>query len=344
MFFTGKFILDLAQFVEGQGMDKSKIYNAAGFSEKKLMQQDFFVDYDCISEVFMTIKNEIGPPCFGLHMGEQINLMATRYVDRLMDSCSNVQEAFEHAIAYSKLISDSMKCTLEIFDNHFQVNFELNPNWAIRDDYAIIQNLDLALICAKNSLFRLTNREFYPSEVNLYYPKPKRLSEHYRLFNCHLRFNRPVSSIVFNRHILEKPILNNKQGLLEQLKEVANKVLASLPDESPLILNVKKSILKNITPTSFHMSHVAKDLNMTPRTLQRRLKAENTTFKQVQNQMRLVKKFMGQGFDSLDEIAYLVGYSESSALVRGFKSWTGQSPGKYLESMRIKKNKPGITQ
>ena len=111
-------------------------------------------------------------------------------------------------------------------------------------------------------------------------------------------------------------------------------------------MNVKKSILKNITPTSFNILHVAHDLNLTPRTLQRKLKAEHTTFKQVQNEMRLqlVKKFMGQGFDNLDEIAYLVGYSESSALIRGFKSWTGQSPGKYLRSMKAQRSGSTLTQ
>ena len=334
MFFNGAFVLDIANFANHQGLKRERLLHSAGFDEAQLKKEGFLVDYDCISRVFKTIQKEIDLPCFGLQMGEQINLIATKYVDQLMDHSSNVQEAFEAAIAFSKLISDSMECSLELSKDYFKVNFDLNPNWALQDDYAIIQNLDMALICAKNSLQRLTQHEYFPTEVNFSYPKPKKRSMHYRLFNCHLNFNVPVSSIVFNRHLLQQPTLGKQHGLLEQLKEQANQLLASFPNESPLVSQVKKSILKNIAPTSFHIVHVANDLQMTSRTLQRKLKAEGRTFKEIQSELRLrlVVKLMNNGFKHLDEIAYFVGYSESSALIRAFKAWTGQSPKKYIET------------
>ncbi len=341
MFFAGKFILDIAGFVESQGMSRLKIMEMAGFDEEILEKENVLVDYDCISGIFKLIKNELKDPRFGLHMGEQIMLSATSYIDQLMDSCSTVQEAFEHAITYSRLISDSMDCSLEMFDDNFRVNFELNPDWSLCDDYAIIQNLDLALICAKNSLYRLTSKEYFPVELNFFYPKPRKTAEHYRLFNTHLKFNTPVSSIVFNRHILHKSTVNHNHGLLEQLKDEANKILGSLPAENQLITRVKKSILKHITRGSSHISDVAGDLYMTTRMLQRRLKAEGLTFKQIQNDIRfqIVRKMKHHGDCNLDEIAYLIGYAESSSFARAFKSWTGSSPGKYFNTSTLQTGK-----
>lgn len=333
MFFTGKFVLDLAYFAQTINVDPNTIIQSSGFTKEELETQ--YVDYNSVSEVFKTIKKEINDPSFGLHIGEQITLQSTDYVNQLMDKCSTVKEAFEFAIAYSKLISDSMDCSLEMHDDHFKVNFELNPNWSLQDDYAIAQNLDLALLCAKNSLYRLTQKEYTPTEVNFFYPRPKKVNEHYRLLNTHLNFNQPISSIVFGKHILNQSTIESDQGLLSILKVGANQIIDILPSEEELIFNVKRSILKNLMKQLPDIELVAKDLGMSIRMLQRQLKAQGTYFKSMQNELRfqLVKKMYSNGLQNIDELAFLTGYSDSSALIRAFKKWTGKSPKSYFSEL-----------
>ncbi len=331
MFFAGKFVLDLAEFAESKGLSRRHVILTSGKSEEQLVKEGCLVDYDCIANVFTAIKKEGVVQDFGLLMGEQINLQATAYLDRLMESCSGVEEAFQYAVAYSKLISDAMDCSLEISEDNFRVNFELNPNWVLKDDYAIHQNLNLALICTKNSLFRLTQREYFPLEVHFYYPKPRKLLEYYRLFNCRLKFNAKVSTIVFHRHILGRPNQRADSDLREQLKEAADKVITSLPNENQLLSKVKKLILEAVSANLSPIDQVAEKLNMSPRTLQRKLKALNTSFRHIQNEVKLqlAQKLIRKGINNVDEIAYLTGYSESSALIRAFRVQTGITPRQY---------------
>ncbi len=338
MYFTGKFVLDIAEFARSRGVEPAEVIAATGCSVHDLSQHESLVDYEQITTVFRIIKTRLASTCFGLLMGEELDLRATRYIDELMQTCTDIKEAFNFAVAYSRLISDSMECTLEMERNTFRVNFALNPEWAVQDEYVIRQNLDMALICTKNALHKLTHREFFPMEVAFYYAKPKVLKEYYRLFNCRLRFNATISSITFHRPILnERTIGISAPGnLRNRLRVQADQLLRSLPQEDGLIYQVKKVIIRNTTPLPLTIASVASELKMTTRTLQRQLKARNTNFKQLHNKIRfqLTKKMLHQGHVNLDEMAYLLGYSESSALIRAFKSWAGQSPRQYSSVIR----------
>jgi AraC-like DNA-binding protein len=67
---------------------------------------------------------------------------------------------------------------------------------------------------------------------------------------------------------------------------------------------------------------------MSRQTLLRRLKAEGTTFEKVLDQLcrRMALGYLEGGEASIDEIAYLVGFSDPAAFSRAFKRWTGMSP------------------
>ena len=76
------------------------------------------------------------------------------------------------------------------------------------------------------------------------------------------------------------------------------------------------------------MNAIAAKMATSPRTLQRNLKAEGVTFEQVLDELRckLALTYLDGKKVSVNETAYLVGFSEPAAFSRAFKRWTGQSP------------------
>jgi AraC-like DNA-binding protein len=76
-----------------------------------------------------------------------------------------------------------------------------------------------------------------------------------------------------------------------------------------------------------HVEVVAKRLGLTARSLQRRLKDENTSFNAVREDVRqqLSRRYLEEGL-SIAEISFLLGFSEPSAFFRAFKRWTGLTP------------------
>lgn len=76
------------------------------------------------------------------------------------------------------------------------------------------------------------------------------------------------------------------------------------------------------------MSTVAEVLNLSTRTLVRRLRAEGTSFHQVKDQVRqeIAQRLLREGQQPVEDIAALIGFESLTAFHRAFKAWTGSTP------------------
>ncbi|MCM1012326.1 helix-turn-helix transcriptional regulator [Brevibacterium sp. XM4083] len=65
-----------------------------------------------------------------------------------------------------------------------------------------------------------------------------------------------------------------------------------------------------------------------PRTLQRQLKAEGTSFQAVLAETRenLARHYLVRNDLRTAEIAFLLGYTDTNSFYRAFKTWTGMTP------------------
>src|SRR4051812_3247607 len=78
------------------------------------------------------------------------------------------------------------------------------------------------------------------------------------------------------------------------------------------------------------LSSAARRLGMTPRTLQRRLHGEGTSYRRVIDEVRL--SLAAQAFAApinIAQAADALGFSEAAPFFRAFKRWTGTTPGRY---------------
>ena len=331
MHFIGSYVLDILRFAETLEIDTKHIMAEVPYALKDLQRTDFFVGYETVERVFDQVHEASGSDYFGIQMGEMLMLHATEYVDQMIDSSADVQTAFENAVAYSRMISDSMNCTLVPGSKDFRVEFELNPDWAIHSHNAVKQNLDVALVCAMKSLQRLTAKKYKPVAVNFFYARPKYWNEYYRVFDCAINFNQKVSSICFDQKALGAIVESENAGLLQELSTRAEEILEKLPIEKGTSYLVKKVILDSKGVFVNDISQVADRLGIGSRTLQRRLQQEGTTFKRIQTDMRkkLAISLLSNNGHTVGEVAYLLDFSEPASFVRAFKQWTGVTPKKY---------------
>jgi AraC-like DNA-binding protein len=70
---------------------------------------------------------------------------------------------------------------------------------------------------------------------------------------------------------------------------------------------------------------------MSVRVLQKKLKEEGVTFSEIATNVRreLAKSYLAEKRYTIDDITYLLGFSEPSVFRRAFKTWTGMTPGQY---------------
>ena len=105
-------------------------------------------------------------------------------------------------------------------------------------------------------------------------------------------------------------------------------ILAELPATDDLISRLEQFVVDALRNDGAGLSAAARALGMSTRTLQRRLQERGIVYDRLVDELRrrLSQKYLADPGLSLGEIAYLLGYSESSAFNRAYRRWTGRTP------------------
>ncbi|WP_165209298.1 helix-turn-helix transcriptional regulator [Streptococcus tangpeifui] len=147
--------------------------------------------------------------------------------------------------------------------------------------------------------------------------------------------------LVLSKADLEKPFITENNVMWHYLEPSLNRQLAQEEKSSRhFTQTLQNELLSAIPSGQFSLTAVAERLGLSARTLQRQLAAEKTTFKE--EVLRIQKSMAFSYLDlsmSVDEIAYLVGYSETSSFLRAFKNWTGKTFKQYRETNQSKEEK-----
>ena len=80
--------------------------------------------------------------------------------------------------------------------------------------------------------------------------------------------------------------------------------------------------------------HIARELALSLRSYQRLLSSHNTTFKDLLEnaRKRMAREYLQQSSFTVQEIALLLGYSETSQFYKAFRRWFNRSPGEFRNS------------
>ncbi len=118
-----------------------------------------------------------------------------------------------------------------------------------------------------------------------------------------------------------------------QLIEQAEKYLRSLYEQDNIAEQLMRRLAELMAAGEANADSACRALRLSRRTLQRRLRAEKTSFQQVLNEARAVlavNYLSDKRLKSL-EIAMLLGYSSISSFTTAFKSWYDMPPAEYRQ-------------
>ena len=332
MYFSKSLVIDIMKFAVLKGADAHDLSTNLAIDPDLPFDHNETISYSKMESVLNLAHEAINDEFLGLHMGEQLMLNATKKVDEIMQYSPSIEEAFINANNYSKMISDALIGSVEHNSKETKVVFDVNPNWIVFHTHAVKQIIDLTLVCTMKSIYWMTGQNCFPIEVQLPYASVKNKFEYYRIFDCRIKFDQANAAIVFPKQILNLKVSNKNLGLLAQLKKSADEEIEKIKLEEPLLLEIKKSILSAL-PKRLKVQKLALEFKMSSRTLQRKLRYLNTSYKKIEKDIliSLSKKMLLFEHKTIEEISYLLGFSEASAFIRFFKTETKTSPKKFKE-------------
>ena len=141
------------------------------------------------------------------------------------------------------------------------------------------------------------------------------------------------NEIIFSMKDLKKPFLTANNIMVEYLEPQLKQKLAEKESETleTFTDRVQKKLFQLIPSGQSSLENVVEEFGISARTVQRNLDVENIKFNQV---VKNVQKIMTLNYLeskelSIEEIAYLVGYTETSSFYRAFKGWIGKTVLQY---------------
>lgn len=146
-----------------------------------------------------------------------------------------------------------------------------------------------------------------------------------------LAFRSYETSVCFSSEFLDLPVAYADPQLLELMKNQADRQLRALATEGDIVVRVRECIRRRLLGRAPSVVEVAADCGVSRATLQRRLAEADCSYQQLLDEVRfaVARELLGQTQNSLDEIAFMLGYAEVSAFHHAFRRWSGTTPGDF---------------
>lgn len=155
------------------------------------------------------------------------------------------------------------------------------------------------------------------------------------LFQCEVQYGQAVTSFTLPAAVLDLPLKLADPTTFGEAAAMCQREMERLHGPSSLPSRVRRILLQQAGQFP-SLDTTARLLNCTPRTLHRRLGDEGTSFQQLLDEVRrsLAREHLRAGKLSLQEIAYMLGYTDMANFRRAFKRWEGVPPSSFSQSER----------
>jgi AraC-like DNA-binding protein len=193
------------------------------------------------------------------------------------------------------------------------------------------QNSDYIAAAIVRACRDITRKRLSPVRAEFMHSRPNAEVAYERYLGCLVRFRADWDALVFEPAHLQLPVAGADDRLLRELQRACRLILGPVPRRKDVVHDVRELVMDRLTKGPVKIDVIARDLGMSPKTLERRLGERDRTFTALLDDIRegLARHYLGETDMRLDQVAYLLGYSEPAALVRAFKRWAGTTPMQY---------------
>lgn len=322
-----KFVIDgrYAQLFEEYGLDLKEILTEVGLAPETFTKERPLVAESDYYHLMELIEHKLSDPLLPVKMATQEKI--EQFSPPIFAAyCSQDGQIFITRIAqYKKLIGPM---TFKLKQTETTLTIELHPTASELSIPRFIAKSEFAFIVGM--LRKATGFEVRPQKVQFHELMPKETSALADFFLV-----APVSGakdqITFALADLKRPFKSHDQTMWDYFEPELKKRLAELAVDDSVSAKVRNAITESLASGLFSIEDISQKLGYSKRTLQRRLKEENTTFQEQLNSAReiLALHYLKNTMMTTNDIAYLLGYQELNSFLRAFIVWRGISVSEY---------------
>jgi AraC-like DNA-binding protein len=327
---TAAYLQPLLETAAARGIGPSALATGAGLAPTALEPLPDVLaaaDYIALLDAGSRLAHD---PHFGLHVGERVRPGTYSVYGLVLLACRDIGQALEQTQRYEQLAHDLGRSRLE-------------PAGALAR-YTWVSHYPQASRHLAESVFAgirtfgcwLAGRPLAPHALAFAHARPPDAdpAEYARVLGMVPDFDAPAHSVDFDASLLALPLPAADTGMYPLLQQHAERLLRERAQAlSGIVAQVHAAIVHSLATEPVRLAGIASALDLSPRTLQRKLADAGATFQQVLDAARyaLAMDYLRQDGLSLVDIAFLLGFQDQSAFTHAFREWSGMNPGAWRE-------------
>lgn len=321
---SGAILLRIVTFATARGHDADALCRSVGLRREALQDPNSRFPYGVALTLGNRTAEVTGDPNIGLHMAQSIGDPTAYDAGILLLMASpNIRVALMRATEHQRYWGDGERYRLVPVAAGLSVRYAFPASGQV--DRRHIDECAMAELAL--GLRALAGAQLVPRVVRFRHLAPADVTEHEAIFRCPMEFGAADTEIEFDDAALDAPMTHANEAYAAIFETQVKQALARLPGASGLADDVRAVARAVLAGGKCTLEGTASILGVSVRTLQRKLHAEGTSFGELVDAVRLelATAYLDKGLP-VQEIAWLLGFSDASAFHHAFKRWTGRTP------------------
>jgi len=307
--------------LERLGYDIDLLLAPFGFTRAELDDPDGRLPARVCAEIFATIQRERRVKNLALRIAVETPIGAYPLLDYLVCSAESVGEGFKQLARYLGLVNPSVRLVLREEEDPIRVLVE-----GVIDPFTVELTVSLSVL----RLSRESGDQLHIERI-CFRHEPEDASAFRSALHCEVETQSSWSGLALTRQAWKLPLRRHDPLLRNWLERKAAQILARQEEQEGVAMEVRRLLAAPGSRNGTSIEAAARGLAMSPRTLQRRLSEEGTSFDILREEMRkhAAETFLADRTLSVGEVAFLLGFSEPGAFHRAFKRWHNTTPDAF---------------
>ena len=323
--------------LQAGGYDAHTVFKQVGLDSAKLGDGNARYRLEDMTQLWSAAIEETKDPCFGIKAGKLWAPTTFHALGFAWLASHTLHDALQRLVRYTRIVNNSLSARLEEHGTHLHLMMETSENeqsvhWAERAVHCAAR--DAGMVAVITMCRFLMGENFSPVEIYVTRERSLCGDELEKFVGIPITFNSEKNLTLFDRMRAEQRLATGSSELSRVNEDVAMKYLNSI-DRSSVIMLVKAKLVEMMPEGQITEEEIANQLNMSLRTLQRKLRDEETSFSTIYKSIRqeMANEYIQDSQMSMTEIAYLLGFSEQANFTRAFRRWYGTSPSEYRKTI-----------
>jgi len=313
-------------------LDTDAMLAQVGIDLKAAARGDQRVPFETVDKFWVLAVEATGNPTIGLDVVEDLNPAIYRSLGVALLCSSSLRDFFHRFERFFAVIS-----TLET------AAFEESSLYATFTDRRQVEYSNATVGCHADAFASFVVKfirilyvpDYKPIKIQLAWTPPEEFQYRYQQwFGCPVEFAAENSVIFIDPKDLDAELAGANPDIALQNDQLALAVLQKM-HKLDLPAQVYARLIDFLPSGNCSRERVAHSLHMSESAFQKKLKSAGTSYQELLDNTRteLAKHYLSDADMSVDEVAYMLGFSDCSNFTRAFKRWLGISPRYYRNSL-----------